>query len=334
MKTIHSVTLATLLMITSMYAEVEENRLGVNVGATSIYNEDSINLDEFSAGVTYKLNQVGTIIKPRFDLDYVKISDYKNVTSFFKGSVNGIYEFTPEEMFSPYLLLGLGYEVVNNDLQAELDSRAFAQGGVGVTYHQGDDFDLNLEGKVLQAFGSDTQDNEVIVTAGVSMPVGTLYDPGALNDECPVKIDGADQDRDGVIDAVDQCPNTPCYFTVDHFGCPIKATLRIHFDVDKAIIRPESMSKIERFAEFLLSNKGSNVMISGHTDSDADDEYNMVLSEKRANAVMQKLVELGVSQSRLRAEGKGESIPVATNRTAAGKALNRRIEVTLTYPKK
>lgn len=334
MKTIHLAVLATLLLTTTMYAEVQENTLGVNIGATSIYNEDSINLDEFSAGVTYKMNEVDTHIKPRFDLDYVKISDYKNVSSFFKGSVNGIYDFMEDQIVSPYILLGLGYEVVNNDIQTELDSRAFAQGGVGITYHQGNDFDLNLEGKVLQTFGSDVQDNEVIVTAGVSMPVGTLFNHGALNDECPVKIDGADQDRDGVTDAVDQCPNTPCYFTVDDFGCPIKATLRIHFDVDKATIRTESMSKIERFAEFLISNKGSNVMISGHTDSDADDEYNMVLSEKRANAVMHKLVELGVSQNRLSAEGKGESMPVATNRTAAGKALNRRIEVTLTYPKK
>lgn len=334
MKTIHSAVLATLLLTTTMYAEVQENALGVNIGATSIYNEDSINLDEFSAGVTYKMNEVDSDVKPRFDLDYVKISDYKNVTSFFKGSVNGVYDFMPDDIFSPYVLLGLGYEVVNNDLQAELDSRAFAQGGVGVTYHQGNDFDLNLEGKVLQTFGADTQDNEVVVTAGVSMPIGTLFNHGVINDECPVKIDGADQDRDGVTDAVDQCPNTPCYFSVDNFGCPIKATLRIHFDVDKATIRPESMSKIERFAEFLITNKGSNVMISGHTDSDADDDYNMVLSEKRANAVMHKLVELGVSQNRLSAEGKGESMPVATNTTAAGKALNRRIEVTLTYPKK
>ena len=334
MKTIHSVVLAILLFTVTMYAEVEENRLGVNIGATSIYNEDSINLDEFSAGVTYKLNEVDSDIKPRLDLDYVKISDYKNVSSFFKTSVNGVYDFVYDEMFSPYVLLGLGYEVVNNDIQAELDSRAFAQGGVGVTYHQGNDFNVNLEGKVLQTFGSDIQDNEVIVTAGIDIPVGTLFNHGVVNDECPVKIDGADQDRDGITDAVDQCPNTPCYFTVDNFGCPIKATLRIHFNVDKATIRPESMSKVERFAEFLVANRGSNVMITGHTDSDADDDYNMVLSEKRANAVMHKLVELGVSQNRLSAEGKGESMPVATNRTAAGKALNRRIEVTLTYPKK
>ena len=335
MKNIHSVLLATLLLTVTTYADVQENKLGINIGATSIYNEDSINLDEFSAGVTYQFNEVNSDIKPRLDLDYAKISDYKDITSFVKMSANGVYEFMDDEMISPYVMAGLGYEVVNTEFADELDSRAFAQAGLGAVYHQGDDFDVNIEGKVLQTFGNERQDNEVIVTAGVAIPVGTLFRVGEIvKNECPVKISGADEDRDGITDAVDQCPNTPCYFTVDDLGCPIKATLRIHFDVDKATIRPHSMPKIENFAEFLVVNKGSNVKIDGHTDSDAADAYNMILSDKRANAVMHKLVELGVSANRLTAEGKGESMPVASNATSAGKSLNRRIEVTLTYPQK
>jgi OOP family OmpA-OmpF porin len=334
MKNIHSVILATLLLSTTVNANEQENKLGVNIGVTSIYNEDSIELDNLSAGVTYQFNEVNSDIKPRIDLDYVNISDYKDVTSFVKVSANGVYEFMEGEVVSPYIMAGIGYEVVNSEINDELDSRAFAQGGVGAVYHQGNDFDVNIEGKVLQTFGNDRQDNEVIVTAGVAIPVGTLFKGGIAQDECPVKIAGADEDRDGVTDAVDQCPNTPCYFTVDDLGCPIKATLRIHFDVDKATIRPHSMSKVESFAEFLVANKGSNVKIDGHTDSDADDAYNMILSDKRANAVMNKLVALGVSANRLTAEGKGESMPVASNATISGKSLNRRIEVTLTYPQK
>jgi len=332
MKSLHLGILAVWLISVSVYAEVAENRLGVNVGATSIYNEESINLDQFSGGVTYKLNEVSTSVKPRFDLDYVRITDYKNVSSFLKSSVNGVYDFNLNEMISPYALLGIGYEVVNYELLNELDSRAFAQGGMGVTYHADDQFDLNVEGKVLQVFGSPNQDNEVIVTMGVDIPVGTLFNHGAVNDECPVKIDGADQDRDGVTDAVDQCPNTPCYFSVDDLGCPVKATLRIYFEVDKAVIRQESIPLIEKFAKFLIANKGSLVKIVGHTDSDGSDDYNMVLSLKRAQAVVKKLIEFGVSENRLSADGKGESMPIATNKTESGKALNRRIEAELTYP--
>ena len=334
MKNICLVVLAAIVSSTISYAEIKENKLGINIGAASIYNDkDSVNLDNFSAGVTYQFDEVNSDVKPRLDLDYVSISDYSSVTSFVKVSANGVYEFMDNEVISPYVTAGVGYEVVNGEIDGELDSRAFAQGGIGAVYHQPNAFDLNVEAKILQVFGSDNQNNEVAVTFGVAIPVGTLFGGDVIDDECPVKISAPDEDRDGVADAVDQCPNTPCYFSVDEFGCPARATLRIHFDVDKAIIRPYSMSKVENFAAFLVANKGSNVLIEGHTDSDGSDAYNIILSNKRANAVMHKLIELGVSANRLRAEGKGESMPAASNATASGKNLNRRIEVILTYTK-
>ncbi len=150
--------------------------------------------------------------------------------------------------------------------------------------------------------------------------------------ECPIKIDGDDRDRDGVEDSIDQCPNTPCDFTVDSKGCPVKANLRIHFETDKADITEYSRPLVEKFADFLVTNKGSLVHIIGHTDWRGSDEYNMILSKKRAKSVRDALVELGVSASRLSTEGKGESEPMATNKTQEGMALNRRIEVQLTYP--
>ncbi len=151
-------------------------------------------------------------------------------------------------------------------------------------------------------------------------------------EECPVKIDGPDRDRDGVPDDIDQCPNTPCDFSVDDKGCPVKANLMIHFATDKATITPESRKLVKRFAEFLIKNKGSLVHIIGHTDWRGSDQYNMALSKRRAKAVRDLLVEYGVSASRLSTEGRGEREPIASNRTAEGMALNRRTEVHLTYP--
>ena len=150
--------------------------------------------------------------------------------------------------------------------------------------------------------------------------------------ECPIKIDLPDEDRDGVEDSVDQCPGTPCDFSVDSKGCPIKAILRIHFATNSAKITDYSMKKVRKFAQFLLNHKGSLVHITGHTDNRASDAYNMVLSKKRADAVKQALIDLGVSPSRLSTEGRGERDPIASNSTKQGMALNRRIEVTLTYP--
>jgi len=152
------------------------------------------------------------------------------------------------------------------------------------------------------------------------------------NNECPVKTTLPDRDRDGVEDSIDQCPNTPCDFSVDKKGCPVKAILRIHFDTAKADIRAESQPKVDKFSEFLMQNKGSLVRIEGHTDSRGSDNYNMVLSKKRAASIQHALIEYGVSPSRLTAIGKGEKEPIAENKTANGMAQNRRIEVHLTYP--
>lgn len=152
------------------------------------------------------------------------------------------------------------------------------------------------------------------------------------NNECPIKTELPDRDRDGVEDSIDQCPNTPCDFSVDKKGCPVKAILRIHFETDKADIRPESRPKVDKFADFLIHNKGSLVRIEGHTDWRGSDNYNMILSKKRAASIQRALIEDGVSPSRLTAVGKGEKEPVATNKTEAGMAQNRRIEVHLTYP--
>jgi OOP family OmpA-OmpF porin len=110
------------------------------------------------------------------------------------------------------------------------------------------------------------------------------------------------------------------------------ATLRIHFDVDKATIRPQSLPKVDNFAQFMLSHPQLKAIITGHTDSDGSDSYNMRLSKRRAEAVMNRLIALGVSPNRLKARGMGERQPVASNATPRGKALNRRIEAKLIYP--
>lgn len=312
-----------------MFADPSVDEVGINGGVLSIYNEGDMAFDDTTVGVTYQLNKHP--VKVRMDLDYVNVTDYDGVNSLVKGSANAVYEHETNTNFKPYAIGGVGYEHVDGDAEERFDSHAFVQGGAGVSYGEKDGVKMKLEGKVLQIIGGEDQDNEVVVTAGVTVPVSYFY--GDKN-ECPVKISGPDKDRDGVLDSVDQCPNTPCYFTADQYGCPIKAILRIHFDTDKAIIRPGSLPKVEQFASYLLRNKGSVVRIIGHTDSDGSDEYNMVLSDRRANAVMNKIIELGVSSGRLSSEGRGESEPAASNATNYGKALNRRIEVELTYPNK
>jgi outer membrane protein OmpA-like peptidoglycan-associated protein len=102
----------------------------------------------------------------------------------------------------------------------------------------------------------------------------------------------------------------------------------IHFDVDSAVIQPRSEPVIAEIAGILKSNPGLRFQVEGHTDSDGGADYNLGLSQRRAQAVVDDLVKrYGIARGRLIAKGFGLTKPVASNATAAGKALNRRVEL-------
>lgn len=102
----------------------------------------------------------------------------------------------------------------------------------------------------------------------------------------------------------------------------------VHFAFDRAVIRPQSYAILDDVAAIIKANQGSirSIGIEGNTDSIGSDAYNMRLSERRANAVRNYLIKKGVSASQLDTVGFGETRPVATNDTAAGRAKNRRVE--------
>ncbi len=101
----------------------------------------------------------------------------------------------------------------------------------------------------------------------------------------------------------------------------------IFFDFDKATLRPESKTELERVYELLKSNPRMKVRIAGHTDSRGSDEYNQRLSEARAKSVYEYLVSRGISADRLSYIGYGESRPIDTNDTDEGRQNNRRVEL-------
>ena len=100
----------------------------------------------------------------------------------------------------------------------------------------------------------------------------------------------------------------------------------IFFDFDKATLRKESIAELERLHKILTDNPKIKVKIGGHTDNVGSDAYNQQLSEKRAKAVVDWLIQHGIDASRLQYQGYGESVPIATNETEEGRQLNRRTE--------
>lgn len=153
------------------------------------------------------------------------------------------------------------------------------------------------------------------------------------NKGCPFE----DRDNDGVLDKDDECPDTPG--TTANNGCPEPTAEAISelneysktvlFDTNKSTIKPESEEALKAIADIMSEYSNTIFHIEGHTDSVGADAYNLNLSKERAASVREWLVSNGVPSNRLTSEGYGESRPVASNNTAAGRQDNRRVEISL-----
>ncbi|NPA58976.1 MAG: OmpA family protein [Epsilonproteobacteria bacterium] len=105
--------------------------------------------------------------------------------------------------------------------------------------------------------------------------------------------------------------------------------LKVNFKTNSNEIETNSLGRIQNFADFMNSNPDKNAEIAGYTDNRGSAEYNKALSQRRAKAVYNQLIEDGVDADRLTYVGYGEENPVATNATVAGRRANRRIEARL-----
>jgi OOP family OmpA-OmpF porin len=143
---------------------------------------------------------------------------------------------------------------------------------------------------------------------------------------CPLDSDG-----DGVADYLDKCQDTPKGAKVDSSGCPqigeaMAIVTNINFDFDSSELRQDAKDKLARVLDILKKNQSVNVTVIGHTDSTGPEGYNQSLSLRRAQSVADYLGDNGVSVGRLTIDGKGESQPLVSNNTRAGRAVNRRVE--------
>ncbi|KQC32150.1 cell envelope biogenesis protein OmpA [Nonlabens sp. YIK11] len=166
------------------------------------------------------------------------------------------------------------------------------------------------------------------------------------DDECPneaglAKFNGCpDSDGDGISDKDDKCPNEAGIAELQ--GCPRPAVPTVKeqeqlnayaktilFELNKSDIQAQSAQTLSDIIDILKKYPEAEFSIDGHTDSQGSEAYNQKLSEERANSVLRYLVNGGIDPDRLSAEGFGESKPIATNSTAAGRQQNRRTEINL-----
>lgn len=159
------------------------------------------------------------------------------------------------------------------------------------------------------------------------------------NDQCPdvkglTQFGGCpDYDGDGIPDVKDNCPEIAG--PASNNGCPEVAKGSViqkivYFNTDEAIVLAKSIIDLNEVVAYMNENAGAELLVAGHTDNTESDEYNMKLSEKRADYVIGYLKEKGLINLNIVKEFYGESKPSTDNSTAEGRALNRRVVITIT----
>jgi len=280
----------------------------------------------------------GKLLEPQ-----IKIQSNYLTKSYSLAEINRI-EFTKDQENSAKILLNNGDVIQGELVGAKMTIAPDSMGWLTVDKSILDSVQLNARKLILKEYGALPPSEKDGDGDGVSDPAdncpntpwgepvdkhGCSKDSG--NKELIAKRTqarqdiGLDTDQDGIPDNLDQCPGTPAGTRVNDRGCwEIKGIL---FEFDRYEIRPQYHAAVDEVIEVLKQNPSLAIEIQGHTDNLGAPAYNQALSEKRARAVKVYMQTKGIEPARLRAVGYGSAGSIASNDTAAGRALNRRIEI-------
>ncbi len=236
----------------------------------------------------------------------------------------------------PFIKAGIGFNMLKNVSMNPAESYSFLNIPVGAGFRIkfNDRFNVSYEA-TYNLNSSDEYDglaqdgNDKYLNHKVSFVFGMNCNGGE------------DADKDGVPDKRDRCPGTPEGTAVDFYGCPkisneetdrVKLLAKdINFEFDSDKITAESYPALDEVVSVLKKHPGARVAVNGHTDNQGDDDYNLGLSQRRAQSVKDYLVSKGIDTKRVTAKGYGETDPIDSNDTPEGRARNRRVEFLFTY---
>jgi OOP family OmpA-OmpF porin len=334
-----------------------ENWVG---GFAQYYNADSEKpepvggLDEgkgFGAEMGFRFDPSWAI---RFELGRVLINNDDNNRSSLAddGTMLGADMMYFLEDDAAYLFGGIREQSLR-------DSYRMASLGIGKHWKTSENWRVITEAATYYDFGQGYNEFSLKLgmayVFGLNTPAGTMVDAtgcsndmdndGVLNDvdQCPrtpagVEVDARgcafkDSDGDGVADSIDECANTPSTDRVDAVGCSIFEETEIFVELDvlfannSSVVDNPASEMILEFVDFMKRYPSVNASIEGHTSAVGTEEYNQMLSQKRAEAIKDLLIEeYGISADRLSAIGYGETRLKFTENTAEAHRLNRRTE--------
>jgi len=337
------------------YIAQAEHSVELNVGASYTAFDHERDLDD-SAG--WALG-AGYVVDPRWTVE-AWLAETGTENEQGGGDVDAteyrldaLYHLDPMGSWTPFVVAGVGDMNFDPDGADKVDETRINL-GMGVKKALSDRWGLRGD---LRAFnGLDSEQTDYGLLVALTYKLGVKAAAVALDsdkdgvvdaqDSCPNTPAGAavnaqgcalDSDGDGVYDHQDNCPATAKHLKVDANGCPmmmdktVSIELNVLFDNDSSVVKQAYYSEVERVANFMNEYQDAEVEIQGFTDSRGAAAYNETLSQARANAVAKVLSEsFEIATSRVSAKGYGEDKPVATNDTAAGRALNRRVVAYIT----
>ena len=228
------------------------------------------------------------------------------------SSLDATYHFgTPGVGLRPFVSAGVGHQSLSNLApRTGRDHTTFGNVGAGAKYY----FTENVFAKasVDGMYGFDNNQAEWMAGVGFGVNFGGSTKPVAAPVAEPTPVEPV------------------VYEEVEEVAEAVRVELDVKFDFDKADVKQDSYSDIENLAEFMKQYPQTATTVEGHTDSTGNAAYNQKLSERRAAAVRDTLVnQFGVEADRVNAVGYGKDRPVADNATNEGRAINRRVEASV-----
>ena len=334
------ILLSTIACATMMLAANSDYKYEITPMVGGALSEGNLSLEKnyVNAGLALGFNLQDSMID-QVELGFLRsVEDVEysglpaNDTGITRVFTNLVKEYDLNSAISLYALAGVGVEVFDNEANGNEDS-PFGNYGAGIKYKIADQFALKAD--VRHLIETDHGDSTLLYNLGFAIPFGEVSKPAPV--VAPVVAPVApkpkpapkDSDKDGVIDELDQCPNTMAGAKVDSVGCMTLVNLDINFDTNSAVIKNGYNPKIAEFASMLRQNPKLSATIEAHTDSVGSNAYNQKLSEKRAASTIEALKALKVDPAKIKAVGYGETKPVASNDTVEGRAENRRVNAVL-----
>jgi OOP family OmpA-OmpF porin len=270
------------------------------------------------------------LARTRYDINNGNGKEYGNrtgVDAIYKLDDSNAYLFAGVKRFNNVksynaIDIGAGYSAdINNRLSVYTEAAIYRDVDYGHT-------DKGIKLGLKYAFGQTSKSQK---PQAMNKPKEVVKQ--AIADTAIMKKETIlDNDNDGIVDSLDRCNNTANNVKVDSNGCAlyseetVSINLNIAFENNSSQLKPAMVNDIQRLADFMKTYENTNVVIEGHSSATGSAKYNLMLSQKRADAVKSTLInEFNIDKSRLTAEGFGQKQLLSTGNTKADHNLNRRV---------